>query len=220
MRAPKHPDDLYPFILPWAKEGILSQDSSLSIRVGNKVYINPKTKNFLLWAKAKSAKPWIQVSLEEVTKPDSAHEDLPYHLAIYRARPECNAIVHSFQENIQTCSLAGETVKPFLDDMAQIVGPDVPVIPSTLPIDKLLPLLVKKMKGRNAVLLQGMGAFLAHETIDDLHAVCHVFEKACKSFIEARILGGGKAVPWFEARAIRFVYQRKYSKQAAKNRQT
>lgn len=144
-------------------------------------------------------------------------EEAAAHVALYLARPEFRVIIHSTQENILTCSMAGETVRPFLDDMAQIVGPNAKIV-SLNSEKKTFKELVAAIKRRNAVLLKGNGAFCAHGTIDDVHAVCQVLEKTCKAYVDSRILGGGKPVPRLEAEAIRFVYQRKYSKQAEKNR--
>ncbi len=216
MRAPEHPSELLHLIPDLQKEGILEEGNSASIRIGNRVWITPDHVNFTQFSKKKNPN-WVELYLDQTTLPENSPQFANVHLTLYKERKDFNAIIHTTQENILTCSMAGETVLPYLDDMAQIVGPSAKVVLFG-ETEEALKKIVKGIKRRNAVMIKDQGAVCGHRTLDDLHAVCHVFEKACKSFIEARILGGGKPVPWLEAEAIRFVYQRKYSKQADKNR--
>ncbi|PJZ69756.1 aldolase [Leptospira perolatii] len=217
MKKLESPLELQKFLPQLVKEGILTKNGCASLRIGNTIWITPKKADLnSLGKKTKNSLLALPLAPNQVFPsdiPGEAHA----HLALYLSRNDVNVILHSTQENVLTCSMAGETVRPLLDDMAQIVGPTAVVVkygedPSSLKR------LVKGFKRRNAVLIKDAGALCGHSTLDDVHAVCQVLEKACKAYVEARILGGGKAVPWFEAEAIRFVYQRKYSKQAEKNR--
>lgn len=217
MKAPESPLELQKFLPDLVREGILEKNGCASVKIGKSVWITPKKADLSALGK-KSKNALLEIPLVEgQVFPKDLPEEAAQHLALYLARPEFNVIVHSTQENVQTCSMGGETVRPFLDDMAQIVGPNAKVV-----ADRTDPVSLKKtvsaISRRNAVFLRDNGALCAHKTIDDVHAVCMVLEKACKAFVESRILGGGKPVPWILAETIRFVYQRKYSKQAEKNR--
>ncbi len=217
MKFPESPLELQQFLPQLVKEGILAKNGCASIKIGKSIWITPakgdlvtlgkKTKNLLLEF------PLVEGQIFPADLPPETAQ----HLALYLARPEFTVILHSTQENVITCSMAGETVRPLLDDMAQIVGPNAKVVVNAKD-SKSLKKLVSAIGRRNAVLLKDSGALCAHKSLDDVHAVCQVLEKACKAYVDSRILGGGKPVPWLEAEVIRFVYQRKYSKQAEKNR--
>ncbi|PJZ26729.1 aldolase [Leptospira hartskeerlii] len=217
MKAPDSPMDLQKFLPQLVKEGILAKNGCASVKIGKSIWITPKKADLNTIGK-KSKTALLEIPLEEnQIFPKDIPDEAVQHLSLYLARPEFNVILHSTQENVMTCSMAGETVRPFLDDMAQIVGPNAKVVPNTSD-EKGLKKIISAIGRRNAVYLQNAGALCAHKSLDDVHAVCMVLEKASKAFVESRILGGGKPVPWLEAEAIRFVYQRKYSKQAEKNR--
>jgi len=216
MKAPSNPIELIELIPSLLSEGILNPTDSASVRIGNFIFITPKDIPIQNLPKSKKKK-WVEIPLHTSNLPFDAPPITKLHLKLYRSRHDFNAIIRTTSENILTCSMAGETVLPYLDDMAQIIGSSVKVVPYG-ENDSVYDLAVKGIRRKNAVLIKDHGAICGHRTLDDLYAVCHVFEKACKAFIEARILGGGKPVPWIEAELIRFVYQRKYSKQAEKNK--
>ncbi|TGK07785.1 class II aldolase/adducin family protein [Leptospira semungkisensis] len=217
MKAPESPLELQKFLPQLVKEGILTKNGCASVKIGKSIWITPKKVDLnAIGKKSKNALLEIPLIADQIF-PKDVPDEAAKHLSLYLARPEFNVILHSTQENVQTCSMAGETVRPFLDDMAQIVGPNAKVV-SNSNDEKSLKKLISAIGRRNAVYVKDAGALCAHKSLDDAHAVCMVLEKASKAFVESRILGGGKPVPWLEAEAIRFVYQRKYSKQAEKNR--
>ncbi|TGK12300.1 class II aldolase/adducin family protein [Leptospira fletcheri] len=217
MKIPQSPIELQSFLPRLVQEGILKPDGCASVKIGRSVWITPKKSDLnSLGKKKKNGLLELPLQSDQIF-PGDVPEESAAHIALYLEHPEWNVIVHSTQENIMTCSMAGTTVRPLLDDMAQIVGPNAKVV--QLGSDrKASSKLISAIKRRNAVLLRNSGALCAHGSIDDVHAVCQVLEKTCKAYVDSRILGGGKPVPWLEAEVIRFVYQRKYSKQAEKNR--
>ncbi|TGJ98781.1 class II aldolase/adducin family protein [Leptospira langatensis] len=217
MKSPDSPLELQKFLPQLVKEGILTKNGCASVKIGKSIWITPKKADLNAIGK-KSKNSLLEIPLiENQVFPKDVPDEAVKHLSLYLARPEFSVIFHSTQENVQTCSMAGETVRPYLDDMAQIVGPNAKVV-SNSNDPKSLKKMISAISRRNAVYVKDAGALCAHKSLDDAHAVCMVLEKASKAFVESRILGGGKPVPWLEAEAIRFVYQRKYSKQAEKNR--
>ncbi len=141
------------------------------------------------------------------------------HAAIYKARKDVNAVIHTHQMNASTCAAAGRTVPPILDDMVQILGPDVRVAAYALPgSKKLVKESVKALRGRTAVLLANHGAVCVGKSADDAFVAAQVLEKACKAFIEAEFMGGAKKINKFEAHLMHKYYIMKYSKDKEKNR--
>ena len=140
------------------------------------------------------------------------------HLAVYNKRDDINCIIHNKQEDVVAVSSIGKTVKPFLDDFAQIVGVTARNAAFN-PNDgkKTAKRVVKKLKGRNAVLLKDNGALCAGSDMSDAQAVEMVAEKGCQSFVAANILDkGNKTIKGYECVLMRVVYKLKYSKQASK----
>lgn len=144
-------------------------------------------------------------------------KEIERHLAVYKARPDINALIHSTTPSVICCSKSGEVVKPLLDDMAQIVGTSLRTAPRALDVSSLKS-VVKGLNKRNAVFIDGEGALCGASTMDDAHAICQVSEKACQAWVESAVLGGGHVINEVESWLMRTVYLKKYSKQAERNK--
>ena len=145
-----------------------------------------------------------------VNCPDTA----ALHKGIYLKRADVNAIVHSKEEATLSVSRMGRTVKPFLDDFAQIVG-------FTLKTASYTPSkacrstkeVLKKMRFRDAVLLRDNGAVCVGADEEEANAVKLVTEKGCKAFTAAEMYGrGNEAINTVESVLMRVIYKKKYSK--------
>ncbi len=129
-----------------------------------------------------------------------------WHLAIYRARTDVNVIRGCVLPGVAEASQQGRTVKPLLDDFAQLAGVIVRVAePEGAAI-------VRALKGRNAVLVKGRGALCCAGDADDAEAVEMVLEKGCDAHLAALMHGTLKPIAPLECRLMRFVYLKKYSK--------
>ena len=96
-----------------------------------------------------------------------------------------------------------DTLKPYLDDFAQLIGPRLDVIPDD---EKK----IRKALNRNRpVLVRGKGALCAAAAEDDIEAVSMVIEKNCRAALAAL---GVKPISPLESRYMRQMYMRKYSK--------
>lgn len=146
----------------------------------------------------------------ETGAPDTA----VLHTVIYKKRGDVNAIVHSKEEATLAASAMGRTVKPFLDDFAQIVGFTL----RTAAYDPNRQLrsanaVVRKLRRRDAVLLKDNGAICVGADEDEANAVKLVAEKGCKAFTAAEMYGRGKeCINGLESALMRVIYKKKYSK--------
>ena len=116
-------------------------------------------------------------------------------------------LIHSRTPYVMEMSRRGKTLKPYLDDMAQIGGINIPCV-GALPSGKEVK---KALKGRNAVLIRGDGALCYAAEKEEAEAVAIVLEKNCR----AANLGLKKAapsVPAISARTERNFYVKKYAK--------
>ncbi|MGL1893258.1 MAG: class II aldolase/adducin family protein [Spirochaetaceae bacterium] len=127
---------------------------------------------------------------------------------LFNTREDLNFILHSKEPNTYALSETGLTLKPLLDDLAQLIGTKVGSV--NVSLDSHLP---KNEPGsRNAFFLKGNGALCFAETKLDVYAVQLVLEKGSRSLIDSEILGGGHRISLLESFLMRFIYKKKYSK--------
>ena len=108
---------------------------------------------------------------------------------------------------VMTVCARAKTLGAYLDDFAQMIGPDA----RTVPADRNLALAA--LKGRNAVLLLNEGALCVAENEEDAEAVSMIL---CKNCAAALYVQGRRPMGPADAKLQRLVYLMKYSKQ--KNR--
>lgn len=140
------------------------------------------------------------------------------HAAVYKARKDVNAVIHSKEDATVKASRTGLTVKPFLDDFAQIVG--VTLRNAEFNPDnglKTAKKVVKKLGCRDAVLLKHNGGLCVGANEDEAKAVELVTEKGCKAFTAASLYGT-KPINAVESLLMRVVYKTKYSKKNESNK--
>ncbi|MBQ2694220.1 MAG: class II aldolase/adducin family protein [Clostridia bacterium] len=142
-------------------------------------------------------------AIGNLAKVMNAHKD------IYIACPTFNHIIHNASSEAVAVSRLGKTMKPLLDDFAQICGP-------TVKCAKAPEYAAKKIKGKNAVLIKDMGALCCGANEGDAQAVDMIMSKSCLTLLTSKIFGKAKAINPAEAWIMRIVYTLKYSKQAEK----
>ncbi|SEO00389.1 class II aldolase/adducin family protein [Paenibacillus sp. OV219] len=130
---------------------------------------------------------------------------------IYQSFNDINYIVHTNSLSVAAVSHADLTVRPLLDDFAQLVGTSVKTV---TPWNA--PRIRSALKHASAVLLHREGALCCGSTRSDATAVAMVLEKNCKALIGASLFGPVKPIHQLESMLMRFMYLKSYSKQAAK----
>ncbi|MEG1528996.1 MAG: class II aldolase/adducin family protein [Clostridia bacterium] len=116
------------------------------------------------------------------------------------------AIVDS--ECILKFSAKKKTLKPILDDMAQIDGISVKAASANTASE-----VVTALNGlRNSCFLPNAGAIVTGRTLDEVFTATLVLDKACNAEILAENKGGTKPLSFFEAFIEHMVFKLKYSK--------
>lgn len=132
------------------------------------------------------------------------------HAAIYRSS-KVNYIIHVRSASAIAMSILGKTVYPYLDDLAQIAGPNIRC--AVCRNEKRLPgILARALQGRNAVLTEDCGGFCTGKTADDVTAAASLLEKGCEAALYAKLLGDCEPLNPVDSRLQRLIYQRKYSR--------
>ncbi|MCM3626962.1 class II aldolase/adducin family protein [Paenibacillus glycanilyticus] len=149
----------------------------------------------------------IQVRYDELD--GAMPEEAWVYQQIYRSHKGIHHIRWSGIPEVKAYSLTGKPLKPLLDDFAQLIGTSAKSV-------ELSPAEVSSaLKKSSAALVRGMGALCCGSTFEDAIAAGMVLEKNCKAHIGAKLLGQVKPIHYLESLLMRFVYLKKYSKQAA-----
>ncbi len=159
----------------------------------------------------------IDIESGDVIAGDMSNSSIELHRAVYKNRADVNFISHTKDPYTVACSKMGKTMRPLIDDFAQIVGVNVKSAKydpnNTLATAKKV---VKKLKGRNAVLLENNGALCVAGSEYDAGAIEFITNKGAKIQISAQMFEKIEPINPLETRIMRLVYKLKYSKQAGK----
>ena len=137
-------------------------------------------------------------------KTGEAKGEAALHEGVY-ARTDAAAVVHAHPDYVSAVAKAGVTIPAVIDDMAQIVGPTCRTVTGA-------EAAAKELKKRNSCLMKGDGAVTTGRTLNEAFTCMMVLQKAAICFVSASVLGGNVIINGFEARLMRFVYKKKYSK--------
>ena len=109
--------------------------------------------------------------------------ELPLHLAIYKALPEANAVVHTHSIYASACAAARRDIPPLIEDMVQIMGGAVHCAEYALPV-----------------------------TLDEAMMVAGIVEKAAQLYCITQSLGGAVLLPQSDIDAMHGFYEAHYRK--------
>lgn len=184
-----------------AVSGVLAVNDRVSLRDGDNIWITREGADLSLLTE--------NDLLSLVVNRDASYSDRisEVHIFLYAKYNRLGAIINSGTPYSLSVSRTGETVCPYVDDIAQIAGIDIRCteLDNTGKIKSLI-------KRRSALLLKNHGSMCADISLDDALATAMITEKACRIHIQSRYLGGAKPINIIESALMRFIYLKKYSK--------
>jgi len=126
------------------------------------------------------------------------------HIAVYRARPDVNAVIHTHPLYSTVLGVNGMELPAVSEDFAQIVGDKIVCSVYALPGTKELGENVAVGLGeeRNAVLLPNHGTLCTGEDMKTALTVCHVVEKSAHIYILALNIGTPHLISAEDIRAM------------------
>lgn len=137
--------------------------------------------------------------------------ELALHLAIYRARKDVCAIVHTHSLYATACAVAGKVIPASLEEMVQAVGGAVQVATYALPgTSELANNAVAALEDRSAVLLANHGAVACGADLDEALLVAELVEKAAHIHVVAEQLGGACSLSDEDVALMRKFYLEHY----------
>lgn len=116
--------------------------------------------------------------------------ETPMHAAIYRARPDVKAIIHTHSINASACAAARVEIPCIMEDMASMVGGPVKVAEyAPTGTQKLADNVLAALEDRNAVILANHGVVTVGRCLEEAFKLSLMVEKTAEIFIKSRILG-------------------------------
>jgi L-fuculose-phosphate aldolase len=140
-----------------------------------------------------------------------ASTEQPLHRAIYRAKEDINAVVHTHSVYATAMAVARKPIPGSIEDLVQIVGGDVRVAQYSLPgTPELGQYVVKAMEGRNGVLLANHGVVGAAGDLKQALTICQIIEKSAHITIIAQAVGGVVELPQEDIDIMRTYFLKTY----------
>ncbi len=129
------------------------------------------------------------------------------HLAIYRARPDVSAVMHTHSVFATALGVAGRPLPPIVDELVVYVGGQVEVAKYGFPgTQELAQAGVDALGDRRAVLIPHHGMFAVADSLTEALRVCALVERVAQVFINAEMLGGARTVPPESFKVERKIY--------------
>lgn len=119
----------------------------------------------------------------------------PLHIAIYKTRPDVNAIIHAHNPFTTGLALAGKKIEPINYESAVIFG-EVPILEFRPPGSKeLVELVAQNIKNQQVVILQNHGVIAVGSTLIEALSSVEVLEEISKMIFVASHFGEVKHIP-------------------------
>lgn len=130
------------------------------------------------------------------------------HRSVYDFRPDVNAITHSMSSAVVAYSLLGEALGSYIDDFAQINGPEMNCVLDT--VEDIL----EGLGENHGVMIRNHGALCCGSTKEDADALAFVAEKNAYVPLIAPFFEGSEAelIPEDTCKLMRSFYLEKYAK--------
>jgi L-fuculose-phosphate aldolase len=118
------------------------------------------------------------------------------HIAVYGARPDANAVIHTHPVHASAFAAARQPIPAFLDEMAVYLGGDVEVTDYAMSgSPDLAEQAVKALGNRACCLLASHGMLSSGVDLDEALHVSALAERAAQTLLGALQLGGPVPLP-------------------------
>jgi L-fuculose-phosphate aldolase len=118
------------------------------------------------------------------------------HAAIYQARPDVGAVMHTHSIYASVLAVAGLEIPPMIDEAVLMLGGKVEVAAYGFPSSQeLADHAVAALGERNAVLLRNHGLVGVGGSLEEALHICQMAEQQAHLFVLARMLGRARALP-------------------------
>lgn len=159
-----------------------------------------------LMAITAAGKDYEHLSLEDIVVVDFEGEpivgeaipstEMLLHRAIYKARPDVGAVMHTHSVYASAMAVAGVTIPPLIDEMVVLLGDRVQVSEYTFPgTEELGEAVVAALGERNAALIRNHGAVGIGATTAHAFRACQLIERMAHIYATAQQIGTVSPLP-------------------------
>ena len=196
-----------------ASRGLVSGSSgNVSVR------LSPQDAPTLLVAITPSGKPYSRLEEADIVVIDEYGEPVEgdgvpssetlLHLALYHARPDVVAVIHTHSLFASVAAVAGMEISPILDELATTLGGPVRVAGYGFPGSaELADKVALALGDRAAALVRNHGAVGVGGSAQEALEVCTLLERAAQIFVYASLLGRATPVPQDSIEAEQSIYR-------------
>ncbi len=118
------------------------------------------------------------------------------HVALYRARPDVQAVMHTHSVYASALAVAGLPLPPLIDEMVVLLGDSVEVSEYAFPgTEELGESVVAALGERNAALIRNHGLVGVGASPGQALNVCLLAERIAHIYAAARMLGAAAPLP-------------------------
>ena len=137
--------------------------------------------------------------------------ELPLHSAIYKAKKNINAIVHTHSVYCTAFAITRKPIPATCEDMIQIMGGQVDIAEYSLPgSEELAKSVVTALGNKSACLMANHGLLTAADTLAEAYKIAQIVEKSAQAVIYANSLGGAVELSQDDIDFMRDFYLNKY----------
>ncbi len=146
--------------------------------------------------------------IDGTLKPSS---EMPMHLAIYQARSDVQAVVHTHSPYASAFAILGKEIPVVLAEMGSVVGGSVLVTPYCRPgTAELGKDVVRCLRDRAGVLLGNHGVVAIGRNIEEALTAAQVVEDGARIYQMAAVIGEPRLLPEEEVSVLREQYIKHY----------
>jgi L-fuculose-phosphate aldolase len=118
------------------------------------------------------------------------------HLAVYRARPDAGAVIHTHSIYASALAVAGQAIPPLIEEQVVILGGSVPVAEFTMAgTQELADKVCGALGEGGAVLLHNHGVLGVGADLEEAATACELVERLAKIYVLSLGLGRVTTLP-------------------------
>lgn len=137
------------------------------------------------------------------------------HIAIYRARPDVGAVIHTHAVFSSVAAVAGLDIPPLIDEMMVLMGGPVRVSEYAFPgTQELADRVCAALGERKAALVRNHGAVGVGRDLREALDVCALTERVAQIYVHALALGKVNLLPPDVVEAELAIYRMRQQRQA------
>lgn len=122
--------------------------------------------------------------------------ETPMHIAIYKARPDVGAVIHSHAIYSTILAVLRKPIPAIVEELVVYVGDEVKVAEyASAGSDELARNAVKALGENSAILLANHGNVCVGKNLLKAFNICALVEKSARIYVEALKLGGINKLP-------------------------